>query len=101
MNSLCCRVGVLYIVLFLLFSVFHIMCVPWYVVTTVVSSTMTWHCIVSCLPCSLHSNVVYLCSSFVTRERASNIEASLYVGLKNRHGHWLWYMSTGRKNGLV
>ena len=38
---------------------------------------------------------VSLWRSFVTTELAS------LLGLKNRYGHWLCWMSTGKKNGLV
>ena len=40
-------------------------------------------------------SIVSLWRSFVTSELASRL------GLKNRHGHWLCRMSTGRMNGLM
>ena len=57
-------------------------------------SMMTWHCIAYCCADCIRGNVVSLWRSFVTTERVS------LLGLKNRQGHWLCRMSTGRKNGL-
>ena len=62
-------------------------------------SMMACHCIAHCCPYCIpvRGNVVSLWRSFVTTELVS----LLLTGLKNRHGHWLWWMSTGRKNGLM
>ena len=43
------------------------------------------------------ANAMIIAYIFVTTERVS----LLLIGLKNRHGHWLCWMSTGRKNGLM
>ena len=52
-----------------------------------------------CLLCLLHYNVrvLSLCRGFVTTELVC-----LYLSRrKNRHGHWVCWMSNGRKNGSM
>ena len=50
-----------------------------------------------CLLCLLHNNVASLWRTFVPTELVT-----LYLlGLKNRHGQGLCWMSTGRSNGLM
>ena len=56
---------------------------------------MTRHCIAHCSAYGIRGNVVSRWRSFVTTQLVS------LLGLKNRHGHWLCWMSTGRKDGLM
>ena len=91
--------------IFLLFYYFDLSSLFWFF-SLIVSfrfslHTMCMSCPVVPLLCLLHTctwyvlrgDVVSLWRSFVTTELAS-----LLLGLKNRHGHWLCWMSTGRKN---
>ena len=55
---------------------------------------MTWHA--HCIRQQL--SIVYLWRSFVTTELVALL--GLIRRKKNRHGHWFYWMSTGRKNGL-
>ena len=66
-------------------------------VVPVVSSILTWHFIAHCCAYSnvIRGNVVFQRCRFVTTELASLLR------LRNRHGPWLCWMSTGRKNGLM
>ena len=41
------------------------------------------------------------CRHPAQRRSFVNTKLVYLLGLKNRHGHWLWWMSTGRKNGLM
>ena len=65
-------------------------------VVPIVSSTMTWHCI-ACSAYVPHNNefIASLWRSFCDRRTC------ISLGLKNRHGHWLCWISTGRKNGSM
>ena len=63
-------------------------------VMPVVFSMMTWHCKAHRSSYCMHGNVVSLWRTFLTTELVT------LLGLKNRHGHWLCWMSTRRKKGL-
>ena len=64
-------------------STYYVPGIPWY-------SKKKWYVYI---PVSLQ-----MWRSFVTAELVSLL--SLIIGLKNRHGHWLCWMSTGRKNAV-
>ena len=57
---------------------------------------LTRHCIANCCAYCIRGNVVSPWRSFVTTELVS-----LLLRLKNRHGHKLWSLSTGKKDGLM
>ena len=68
-------------------------------VVPVVSSIMTWHRI------ARHAvlTVYQVRGNVVTLWRTSFVATELVAlrGLKNRRGHWLCWMSAGRKNRLM
>ena len=63
----------------------------------VVSSMMTWHCIAHRCAYCISGNVGSLWRSFVT----TYLVSLLLIELKNRRGHRLCWLPTGRKNGLM
>ena len=54
---------------------------------------MALHCPLQCLLHTWQRNI--------SVTQLSTTELVSLLGLKNRHGHWLGWMSTGRKNGLM